>query len=60
MWTILVNFGEYAHGVYKSEKYAQEKLWEMVETDTEDDILSYEMAVECCQGYYEIVEIKGV
>ena len=61
MWTILVNYDEYAEGIFKSEQYAKEKLVELVQTEYPDeDIPDYDTAYECTDGYYRVLEIKGV
>ena len=61
MWTILVNYGEYSQGVFKSEQYAREKLLDLVQNDCPDeDIPDYDAAYDYTDGYYRVLEIKGV
>ena len=61
MWTILVNYDEYAQGVFKSEQYAKEKLVDLVrELEPDEDIPDYDTACEYVDGYYRVLEIKGV
>ena len=60
MWTILVNYDEYAEGIYNNECHAQQMLWAMVEEDTNDTFEDYEEAFDACSGYYRVLEIKGV
>ena len=61
MWTILVNYDEYAQGVFKSEQYAREKLVDLVrELEPDEDIPDYDTAYDYTDGYYRVLEIKGV
>ena len=61
MWTILVNYNEYAQGVFKSEQYAKAKLVDLVrELEPDEDIPDYDTACEYTDGYYKVLEIKGV
>ena len=61
MWTILVNYDEYTQGVFKSEQYAREKLVDLVrEIEPDEDIPDYDTACEYVDGYYRVLEIKGV
>lgn len=61
MWTILVNYDEYAQGIFKSEQYAKEKLLDLVrEINPDEDIPDYDTAYEYVDGYYRVLEIQGV
>lgn len=61
MWTILVNYDEYAQGIFKSEQYAKEKLLDLVrEAEPDEDIPDYDAAYDYTDGYYRVLEIKGV
>ena len=64
MWTILVNYDEYAQGVFKSEQHAKEKLVDLVREleplEPDEDIPDYDTACEYVDGYYRVLEIKGV
>ena len=61
MWTILVNYDEYAEGIFKSEQYAKEKLVDLIQNDyPSEDIPDYDTACEYNDGYYRVLEIKGV
>jgi len=61
MWTISVNYDEYAEGIFKSEQYAKEKLLDLVrEAEPDEDIPDYDTAYDYTDGYYRVLEIKGV
>ena len=61
MWTILVNYDEYAVGIYETEQEAERIVVKYIRGDEPDlDESSDQELLDSNDGYYRVLEIKGV